>query len=1131
MRRTSFFTGDVTNIFGRKKPRKSLKSRGDKRIRNWLLTGLVLVGVLWLVFILAGQVLTQIALSQIAGLTNTRIKTKSVDFNLDGSVSIKKLVIRPDKPSSYADEILKAETVFARFSKSSLLLLRPRLKEISVNDFVFDAQYDLDTDRWNISALKVKGAKDGSGKKPLVRLEKGTLQYSNVSKGQVEAIAAVPIDAGFRPVKETRDSYSFDITTGEREDFGKSVLKGTWQPGEVRIAGAISSTGIRVFERVFSLRGLAGELNYNRDNNYSLALRIDDLLGRAEPDEDTFTLDEIPLMKRLGGFAALQEFFNRYQPWGKLDIDVEATGNLKQLSKSKIEGRVHCKDISICNSQFPYRIEHLAGPIYFTENSISFESLHSQHKNVELAISGSFVDFGPDLKGNLQITSGNMALDKDLYDALNPVQKRLWSDFSPSGLTAIDYTLSRDSKTGQTYTLSVELLDVDGRYAEFPYPLEKVTGQLFFDQNSIDVRDFLSQVDERRITAQGRITATDTNEPQFDLLIEVNNVALDSTLASALTEPQRDLYSQFRFDGRGDGKIKVFSLPEDPRQATFAADLSFKDIFIKVQKLPIAISDISAQGVFTPDEIRIGNFIGRSWEGIVSLTGRIWPGAEAQQLSYDLSLSAKGAELNDNLISILPEGIKNLAAKVQPKGKVNFVADLKKAPEDERPDYEVVVECLKNSVGSSFVKKPSKEIPVDLEWFFYPLNNITGNLTITKDKISVADITATAADNLQIAPNTPTIKIDGEIAFADDAFSNGFFTICANDVLFNERLRVALPKDIQPFYLNLSPTGQFDLDFENIRIFNGTDGKRAVDLAGAIKLKNCSFDVPGKVTDLDAALRIERLYKTGSRLRDGRATLSTELLKIKDISLTGLNADILYVPSRRSWLSKSFIADCYGGKVTGKLEFTQPTYRPLEYLLQIGFENIDLKQFLSDIKPKETSGNDYTLGKVSGSLSVIQQTGEVAGHNYPRIGRCRLQITDMQVGKASLLAKLLSVLKLTEPQDCAFDRMFVDSYIEHNRVFFEQLDISGQAVAFSGSGWMDLQSQDVDLSLFVRTGRFATAEPSILGSLTEGLSQAVIRMDVTGNIYDPQVTTTTLPVLKGTLEIFGTKPNTSDEQE
>jgi hypothetical protein len=130
----------------------------------------------------------------------------------------------------------------------------------------------------------------------------------------------------------------------------------------------------------------------------------------------------------------------------------------------------------------------------------------------------------------------------------------------------------------------------------------------------------------------------------------------------------------------------------------------------------------------------------------------------------------------------------------------------------------------------------------------------------------------------------------------------------------------------------------------------------------------------------------------------------------------------------------------------------------------------------------------------------------------------------MQVGKLSPLAKVLSVLKLTEPKDFAFNQMLIDSYIKHNTLLIQRFDLSGQSVAFNGSGSMDLQNQNIDLALTARGRRLATAEPSLLQSLTDGLGHAVVRMDISGNIYDPQVTTTTLPVIKKTLEILGTKP-------
>ena len=130
----------------------------------------------------------------------------------------------------------------------------------------------------------------------------------------------------------------------------------------------------------------------------------------------------------------------------------------------------------------------------------------------------------------------------------------------------------------------------------------------------------------------------------------------------------------------------------------------------------------------------------------------------------------------------------------------------------------------------------------------------------------------------------------------------------------------------------------------------------------------------------------------------------------------------------------------------------------------------------------------------------------------------------MQVGKMSPLANLLEVLNLNEPSDYAFDSMFIDSYIRRNGLVVEKLDMSGKSVAFYGSGLINLSDGDVELSLIARGHRLATDDPSILQSLTEGLGQAVVRMDVTGDYRNIKVATRALPVLEGTLNLIGSKP-------
>jgi hypothetical protein len=1032
---------------------ESVTVASRKKILGWLLAGLVLVAALWLVFILTGRVLRRIAFAQITELTNTQIDAESINFNLDGSVFIQNLVIRPYQSQSDDEAILKAKAVYARFGIGSLLLLQPRLKEIIVNDFIFNAQYDLDADRWNVAGLKIGVRGGGSGKMPLVNLERGTLQYSKVSNGRRKVVATAPLDVTFAPDGKDPHACIFSITTAKRSGFGEGILAGSWQPGRVKIAGGISLADFPVFGRTWAINLLDAELNYDT-STYSLKVKIKDLLGKHSSAGDIFASDRPLFLEKFGPFNTLQKFFNRYRPTGRVDIDLQALGNLHQLADSTLRGKVHCKDISICNRRFPYPVEHLVGQIGFTEKSFSLNNLCGRHGDVKLFFNGWSKDFGPNRKYQFRITSDNMTLDNDLYNALSKKQKKLWSAFSPSGVAAIDYSRSRRSKTDYEKLLAVELLDVEAAYQPFPYPLKNLTGCLLFDRDSITVSDVVSQLNESKITLNGKVTACGTTQPICDISINAEHIPLDSTLAEALQKGQEHFHPRF-----------------------------------------------NTAGLMSID----------------NLTGRIWSEPGSKQEHYNLSLKAKQLELNNDLFNLLAQPLAKLICELNPKGKVNLIADLNKTGSN-RPDYRITVDCLGNSLNCN--------------QFPYPLRDITGSLTITKHSVELHDITAAPADILRITPDASTIKINGQITLADNAFSGASFQLSAGDIFFDEQLAAALPEAAQSFYAGLLPAGRLDLNFENIKIASDNKGGKSVHFAGEIKLKDCDFSPAAEITDLDAVLKTKGLYKTRDGFFDGQAELIADNLRIKGKSLTTLKAAVDYNRPLQCWLAKNLVADCYGGRLAGKFELVQPTKDASQYQLQIGFENIDLKRFLSDSKgpllplgilsdadPQGTGRNSSTSGKMSGSLSV----STVAGDNSSRFGRCRLRITDMQVGKLSPLTKLLQ-LKLSESEHFAFDRMLVDSYIKNNRLFFKEVDLAGKDLAFNGSGSMDLQTKDINLVLFARGHhRLATEEPSVLQSLAEGLGIAVVRMEITGNFYDPHVKTRALPVIKEAVRILGTK--------
>jgi hypothetical protein len=1117
------------------------KKRSGKRIfLRRIIDFVIFAAVVWLAFILAGRFLRQVAIEQVAEFTSAKIKAKSIDFNFDGSVSIEKLVIKPEQIREYDDTILKAEQVYARFDIGSLLLVRPRLKEITVKDFVFNAQYDLDSCHWNIAGLKFNIPKGGNGRMPGVRLEGGALQYSKVSKGQLKVVTKIPIDARLAPAKETPSAYNFTLTTAETAQAGKSALEGTWQPGWITITGGISSTNLPSLERAWDIKVLAADFSYDVNNIYSLKMRIKDCVGTRCVDSDMVAFDETTFVKSWGAFDFLQGFFRRFSPVGKIDFDLDASGNIERLSDSKFSGKVYCKDVSIRDVNFPYLVEHLAGEVDLTRDSASFSNLSGKHNDVDLTFDGWSKGFGADWQYEIRIKSDNMVLDSDLYDALNTQQKRSWSAFSPSGTAAIDYIFSQQSPTRIQKILNLGLIDVEATYEKFPYPLKKLAGDLLFDDHDISISDLVSRYNGRTISFNGKVTERNTERPIFDLSISAKDVPLDSELAEALPVKQRNFYEQYDMAGLADANVKLFTPEPNAGPTSFTADVSFKKASLQLQKLPLLISDISAKAVVGPNSVNLEDFTGRYDEGTISLTGQVWPTDQAQQSRYCLTVRAEQMELNEDLIGLMPKSLTEYVLSLQPKGKINLIADLNQAGPNDCPRHKLTVDCLGNSASFSFAKESPDAEPAPAP---YPLKDITGKLIITADAIKLENITATAANDVPPTAITPTIKLNGQITLADNAFNGGRLTLSANDISFDRQLSPALPEGLRDLYVKLAPKGRFDLNFEDVKISKAEDGQKEFDFGGTAKLKECNLNIWPKLTDMNAVLDMNGLYKTGAGLSKSHVTARADTLKISGKSVTALKADMNYDCDRKSWLIDNLAADCYGGKLTGKLEYKQPAQGPSEYLLQVGFVDIDLKQFLSEPNRSQERSltlseqgdespavlpnsklNGATSGKLSGSLSLT--AGVVGGSS--RLGRCRVTITDMHVGKLSPLARLLYVLNLTEPKDSVFERMLIDSYIKNDRVLLENFDLAGQAIAFNGSGSMDLKSRDVDLILTVRGDRLADAEPSVLQSLAENIGGGVVRMEVTGSVYDPQVEIKALPVINDSLQIFGKKTDTPD---
>jgi hypothetical protein len=594
-------------------------------------------------------------------------------------------------------------------------------------------------------------------------------------------------------------------------------------------------------------------------------------------------------------------------------------------------------------------------------------------------------------------------------------------------------------------------------------------------------------------------------------------------LLSALPQAQRQIYEQLGATGVADGQIRIFTPSEGDKQASFTADVSFKQASFAGEEFPFLITNVSGETVFTEDSILIKSLRGRYGGGNVSLTGTAWPGKTPEDWGYDLDLNAKEIELEKDFVGSFPQWFGLNLSKLRSDGHIDFTAHLDKMAGAE-PDYAIDLECLGNSI--------------DFEYFPYPLIDVRGRIELRRDGIRVDDLSARAEEDALTGSRSGAIEMDGQVVLGPERWEQMTFDVEARDIWFDERFGKALPENIGSSYRQFSPSGRFDLSGVRIGLSNNDQADWVVDFEGDVTFKDCSAQTFAPITGFNARLAgVKGSYGTKTGFTSSEGILDVESFRIKGVLLKDFHADILYNEPERKWHTENIVGRLYGGGLTGNFELKESPELGWMYTLDAGFDDVQLEQFLEDAdvygRPVDTQTYEamhmpssdrpavaervYTKGQMGGRLCIQEKISAA----QRRTGRIRLAIGDMEIGRLSPISKLLLVLNLNEPTDFAFDRMLVDAYLDGEKVDFENFDLSGESVAFTGSGALDLKDQKVDLKLTARGRRLAGSEPGILGSITEGLGSGIVRMDVKGDIYDPEITTKTLPVLEATLGILG----------
>jgi hypothetical protein len=652
----------------------------------------------------------------------------------------------------------------------------------------------------------------------------------------------------------------------------------------------------------------------------------------------------------------------------------------------------------------------------------------------------------------------------------------------------------------------------------FEYPIEALSGQIDLTEKRVDLNNLQGRHKNSVIFINGWTKDFKENN-KYQITVTSDNILLDNDVYSALSDSEKKIWNDF--SPAGTVAVDYTIARQAPTNKTSILTVAAQNCSALWNKIRYPLTNVTGSLTFKKGQTTLSNIVSASGSEKIIINGNIFY-SEPNSAAFDIDLKAENIEPNSLLNNIAWADLSELARINKPEiidnikltGRINFQGHFKKEDQNKPCDYDIKIGCIGNQI--------------DFYGFPLPFKDVCGNILLQNNRITLEKLIA-STDNIGANPAKSAIKFDGQIKTSGNKIYNVVLSIDANDIALDERLGAALPKKMQALYSSLKPTGLVDLNLDSLKIFDSNDSEKCTDINGTINFKKCNFNTTTKLSAIQGRMKGHILYKNTGNLDSGIIKTQDLRLFVSNKLLTGLNAELVYNNQSKNWQSKTATADCYDGKMTGKLDFNEMDEKT-SYVMVLGFDGINLQKFLSEPARSETDVNsaallekkininDYTRGAMNASLSI----SGIVGDDKTRIGRCSLNIRNMEVGKVSPLGKLLSILQLTEPRDFTFEQMAVDSYLTGDKLILN-VDISGHTTAFQGDGTMELKTMNIDLLLNARGGRPAGKDINPLQTLTEGLGHGIVQIQVKGSIHDPQIETVPFPIIRGTMGLFGTK--------
>ena len=1005
-------------------------------------------------------------------------------------VLIKGLAVAEDESLLANSPIFFAERVRVSYAPGKLVQRQLSIGSAVVADAVLTIEYEKDKG-WNVQRLGAVAGEAAAAALPLVRVERAAVRVRRIEAGNVETITAVGLN-GRLAAAGNDGLYGFSFQADDRLALSGSWAEGTLRLGDgevmhrLRLTGQLRMPRTRILDNAWNVDDvqLACAFDAESVEVERLTFRMGEGTGTASAraefsreggfeasvDLTGFSLTDAPavdavvygqsVLELLG--PAASRFLNRFRPRGAGDVHLQVRGRWDHLREAEVYGQVICRDVSVQDERFPYRLEQMAGMIEFSGRSLTLNRLVCRHGESEFAIEGGVDGFGPNAELWLRVVSGQIRFDEDVYRALGPEAKRLWFAFMPSGTGAIDHRYRRFGDGRRTRRLEVELIDAAVMYEHFPYPLEHLTGRVVFEPNWVTLSNVRAAYPDGRSVA---ISGTAAGSDDFSIRIHANRIPVDAMLLEAMTATQRDYLERFEIDGgMVSAEIDVFADPSGERPFDYRIDTEVSADRFVYADFAVPLEDVRITAEAKPRAIELERLTGRSGQGRLSLSGRLTEqGVDPDLPGVCLDIEATAFPLTEAFWAAAERHIRPDMLKIRPYGPVHVLGRWgRNLPEAECAPMDVTVVCHATplridgqTAGQAFGTVRIEKQHVRLEHF----------------RIEQAALT--------------------------------------------ESLAAVMPDRMRQAYEPMDLSGRIDVSISTAVLTVDEEGLSGLEAAGRLSMKEVKSRTTDFVERLNGSIEGRFSVDADQVVQELEAFYQMEGFRLRGRDIDRLSGQVVFDPNDGVLVSRNFSAVLGEGIANGSLTMDiQGSQSFLDYTLDLMFEGLDVARLVSAGQVFERNDTGER-GKVKGTLSLQGR----AGRSETKQGRLNATVSEMRLGRQSLIGKVLTAIQFREPKDYVFNRMELDTFIRGDEAVLDRIRIVGRPFVFHGDGRLNLKTYRVAVDL-VALGGLAGTETVILDSLLRGLGSAFWKIEIRDDMRDPTIRTISLPILQLPLDLL-----------